>query len=44
VLGLSRARELLAELLERAVGAIGELGASADPLRDIARRIVGRAL
>ncbi len=44
VLGVARARELLGELLERAVGAIGELGTSADPLREIARRIVGRAL
>ncbi len=44
VLGVARARELLGELLERALGAIRELGTSADPLREIARRIVGRAL
>jgi geranylgeranyl diphosphate synthase, type II len=44
VLGVSRARELLGELLERALGAVGGLGTSADPLREIARRIVGRAL
>jgi geranylgeranyl diphosphate synthase type II len=44
VLGVARARELLCELLERALGAISDLGSAADPLRDIARQIVGRAL
>jgi geranylgeranyl diphosphate synthase type II len=44
VLGVVRARELLRELLERALGAISDLGSAADPLRDIARQIVGRAL
>jgi geranylgeranyl pyrophosphate synthase len=44
VLGVTRARELLRELLERALGAISDLGSAADPLRDIARQIVGRAL
>jgi geranylgeranyl diphosphate synthase type II len=44
VLGVARARELLRELLERALGAISDLGSAADPLRDIARQIVGRAL
>jgi geranylgeranyl diphosphate synthase, type II len=44
VLGVARARELLRELLERALGSISDLGSAADPLRDIARQIVGRAL
>ncbi len=44
VLGVDRARELLGALLARALDAIDDLGSPADPLRDIARRIVGRAL
>ena len=44
VLGVARAKDLLHELLERALGAIEPLGPPADPLREIARRIVGRAL
>jgi len=43
LLGNARARELLAELLDRGLGALDELGAAADPLREIARRIVARA-
>ena len=44
VLGIARARELLRELLARALDAIEDLGDPANPLRDLARRIVGRAL
>jgi geranylgeranyl diphosphate synthase type II len=44
VVGVTRARELLRELLDRALSAISDLGSPADPLRDIARQIVGRAL
>jgi geranylgeranyl diphosphate synthase, type II len=43
LLGNARARELLGELLDRGLGALDELGAAADPLREIARRIVARA-
>jgi geranylgeranyl diphosphate synthase type II len=43
LLGNARAREVLGELLDRGLGALGELGAAADPLREIARRIVARA-
>jgi len=43
VLGTARARELLGELLDRGLAALGELGRVADPLREIARRIVARA-
>jgi geranylgeranyl diphosphate synthase type II len=43
-LGVDRARQLLRELLDQAVAALGEFGSAAEPLREIARRIVGRAL
>ena len=43
LLGNARARELLGELLDRGLGALDEFGAAADPLREIARRIVARA-
>src|SRR5205085_12322583 len=43
-LGVARARELLRELHERALEPLVELGTHAEPLREIARRIVGRAL
>jgi geranylgeranyl diphosphate synthase type II len=43
-LGVARARQLLRELLEQGLAALGEFGASAEPLREIARRVVERAL
>jgi geranylgeranyl diphosphate synthase, type II len=43
-LGIERARQLLRELLEQGLAALGEFGASAEPLREIARRVVERAL
>ena len=43
-LGVERARQLLRELLEQGLAALGEFGASAEPLREIARRVVERAL
>jgi geranylgeranyl diphosphate synthase type II len=43
-LGVERARQLLRELLAQSIAALGELGPRAEPLREIARRIVGRAL
>jgi geranylgeranyl diphosphate synthase, type II len=43
-LGAERARQLLRELLDQAFAALGEFGPAAEPLREIARRIVGRAL
>jgi geranylgeranyl diphosphate synthase type II len=43
-LGVERVRQLLRQLLEQSLAALGEFGPSAEPLREIARRIVGRAL
>jgi geranylgeranyl diphosphate synthase type II len=43
-LGIDRARQSLRELLDQAVAALGDFGPTAEPLREIARRIVERAL
>jgi geranylgeranyl diphosphate synthase type II len=43
-LGLEGARQLLGELLERALGAVESFGAAAEPLRMIAKTVVNRAL
>ncbi len=44
VLGITGARTLLGDLLERSLAAVESLGAPAEPLRGIARMVVARAL
>jgi geranylgeranyl diphosphate synthase type II len=43
-LGVEGARRSLRELLQKSLAALAEFGPGAEPLREIARRIVGRAL
>ena len=44
LLGVERSRSLLRDLLDRGLGALSGFGTNADPLREIARIIVARAL